>query len=186
MLIIVWQRYDTVRQHPNGHSSLPIPELNEESILPTAQKTDETQAGTVPPDRPSTPPADFTVAREDSQEEPAADHSGADVADTIYIQPPVITELEPTPDQRADAELLAKYQAAQAEIERLHALLAEVPSSPPNELRRRNQPLSDDGSTVGETEGGTGVEDPLQPEGVPLQVVVIIALGVFITTYLFF
>ena len=87
----------------------------------------------------------------------------------------------------AQAEIAdAASKGNKAEIERLHALLAEVPSSPPNELRRRNQPLSDDGSTVGETEGGTGVEDPLQPEGVPLQVVVIIALGVFITTYLFF
>jgi hypothetical protein len=82
---------------------------------------------------------------------------------------------------------LAKYNEAQAEIERLRALLAAVPSSSP-ELRRRTRALSDDGSTMGDTDVGvsTTVEDvPLQ-EGVPLQVVVIIALGVFITTYLFF
>jgi hypothetical protein len=37
------------------------------------------------------------------------------------------------------------------------------------------------------TEVGTMLEDAsTQPEGVPLQVVLIIALGVFITTYLFF
>jgi hypothetical protein len=88
-----------------------------------------------------------------------------------------------------NAEILAKYNAAQAEIERLRALLAAVPSSSPTELRRRTRALSDDGSTMAETDVGvsTTMDDgPLHQEGVPLQVVVIIALGVFITTYLFF
>jgi vesicle-associated membrane protein-associated protein A len=88
--------------------------------------------------------------------------------------------------------LEAKYNEAQAEIQRLRALLAAAPdpSSEPTEttgLRRRNRALSDDGSTIAGTEIGTILEDAqVQPEGVPLQVVLIIALGVFITTYLFF
>ena len=54
----------------------------------------------------------------------------------------------------------------------------------PTDLRRRNRALSDDGSV---TEVGSYVEEGvMNPEGVPLQVVIIIALGVFVTTYLFF
>jgi hypothetical protein len=37
-----------------------------------------------------------------------------------------------------------------------------------------------------ETEVSSYVDEPYQPEGVPLQIVIIIALGVFVTTYLFF
>jgi vesicle-associated membrane protein-associated protein A len=69
----------------------------------------------------------------------------------------------------------------------MRELLAAASSSPPSELRRRNRAVSDDGSTMGETEVGTMMEEgPIHQEGVPLQVVIIIALGVFITTYLFF
>ena len=91
-----------------------------------------------------------------------------------------------------NAELEAKYNEAQAEIQRLRALLAAAPdpSSAPTEvtgLRRRNYALSDDGSTVTGTDVGTMIDEhAVAPEGVPLQVVLIIALGVFITTYLFF
>ncbi len=68
------------------------------------------------------------------------------------------------------------------------------------ELRhRRRAPLSDDGSSYdgrtydgrstydGQTDVGSYVGSEIgQAEGVPLQVVIIIALGVFVTTYLFF
>jgi len=136
--------------------------------------------------RPGTPPADFSVAREESTEEP-----GNDSADVNILQPsPELTsspEPGPVPENRGDTELLTKYREARAEIERLQSLLASVPSSPTSELRRRNRALSDDGSTMGETDVGTMIEEhQLHQEGVPLQVVVIIALGVFITTYLFF
>jgi hypothetical protein len=101
----------------------------------------------------------------------------------------------PALDAEAYAALLAQYNEALADIQRLTTLLASAPNptSPAStlapELRRRgNRALSDDGSTIAGTEVGTMYMDEQiqQPEGVPLQVVVIIALGVFITTYLFF
>ncbi|KAG2153122.1 PapD-like protein [Suillus bovinus] len=99
-------------------------------------------------------------------------------------------------------ELEAKYIAAQDEIQRLRDLLAAVPdpsslapesiaptSIAPSDFRRRHtSALSDDGETYAGSDVGTMVEHEsvIHQEGVPLQVVVIIALGVFITTYLFF
>lgn len=83
-------------------------------------------------------------------------------------------------------EMQRQLADATAEIQRLRTLLATAPSSAaPQELRRRTKALSDDGS-VAESDVGTVLEEAVHPEGVPLQVVVIIALGVFITTYLFF
>ena len=86
-----------------------------------------------------------------------------------------------------DTELLAKYQAAQIEIERLRAALSTMSEATSAGLRQRTRVASDAGS-VTETEVQTIVDETFyhQQEGVPLQVVVIIALGVFITTYLFF
>ncbi|KAG8796645.1 phosphatidylinositol-binding protein scs2 [Ceratobasidium sp. 428] len=95
----------------------------------------------------------------------------------------------------AFAELNQRYAEAQIEINRLRGLLASIPpAAPGGGLRRRsNKFTSDDGSTVvGDdvSEEGTIIETDTmtvqQPEGVPLQLVVLIALGVFITTYLFF
>lgn len=85
------------------------------------------------------------------------------------------------------AELLAKLEAAAAEITFLRATLATRSEAPPTELRQRTRRLSD-ATSVPETEVGTLIDDTRyhHQEGVPLQVVVIIALGVFITTYLFF
>ena len=92
--------------------------------------------------------------------------------------------------------MVAKYNDAQDEIKRLRALLAAVPDpssiassgTSPTVLRERHRSsraLSDDGTVDGSET--TYVSDAsLQPEGVPLQVVVIIALLVFVTTYLFF
>jgi len=172
------QRFDNVRQHPstNGHTTEPISEFNEP----------------IPEDsqRPSTPPADFTVAREESHEEPLVDVP----FDNVTVQPPPAPsppaipgpDLPPVSDSPPNADIVAKYKEAQAEIERLRTVIATLPSSTPTELRRRTRALSDDGSTP-ETDVATMTEEgALQQEGVPLQVVVIIALGVFITTYLFF
>jgi vesicle-associated membrane protein-associated protein A len=195
------QQFDTVRSPlANGHPAEPIPDFGTEHHpedqppLPTTLEEPETivaREDLHPPtddeyERPDNPPASFNVSREESTEEP--EHSGVVDADVNVhsLPPPPPLEL-PAVEPRYDSELLAKYNEAQAEIERLRALLAAVPRPPSTELRRRNRPVSDDGSTVGETEVGTMVEEiPLQQDGVPLQVVVIIALGVFITTYLFF
>lgn len=158
------------------------------------------------------------MARESSQEEPAPEIPTVNVfAENEYPSasplPPAAPELAPEPvfeqlperiteptyvpepisapviiTESPNPELLAKYHAAQTEIDRLRATLATMSESPPVELRRRTRTLSDAGS-VAETDVATVIDDNNyhhQQEGVPLQVVVIIALGVFVTTYLFF
>lgn len=156
------------------------------------------------------------MAREDSHDDPSARELRTSTFDHISASParPGAPELvpesmpepqhEPAPEPQVistptpipapilfpetpSAELSAKYEAAQAEIDRLRATLATMSASPPVELRRRTRALSDAGSTA-ETDVATVIDDShyQQQEGVPLQVVVIIALGVFITTYLFF
>jgi vesicle-associated membrane protein-associated protein A len=50
--------------------------------------------------------------------------------------------------------------------------------------RRHNRSPSTVAGT--DTEVSSYVDEPYQPDGVPLQIVIIIALGVFVTTYLFF
>lgn len=134
----------------------------------------------------------------ETHEEPPVDHN-ADVLITPPSPPPsapavpLPVPIAATAEPQVNAELEAKYNEAQAEIQRLRALLAAAPdpsSAPPTEatgLRRRNRALSDDGSTISGTDVGTMINDhAVSSEGVPLQVVLIIALGVFITTYLFF
>lgn len=109
----------------------------------------------------------------------------------------------PTPAIQINRELEHKLSDAQAEIQRLRILLAAVPdpsstapesvapeSVAPSDFRRKYTASSEDGASTyyGETEVGTTVdrETVIHQDGVPLQVVIIIALGVFITTYLFF
>lgn len=104
--------------------------------------------------------------------------------------------MAPAPSE-PNPELVSKFNDAQGEIKRLRALLAAVPDpssvassgTSPTVLRERHRSRAQgddgDGTVVGSET--TYVSDAsLQPEGVPLQVVVIIALLVFITTYLFF
>ena len=96
-------------------------------------------------------------------------------------------------------ELLAKLDDANSEIKRLRDLISSMPapstvpttsvvSGTTTQLHRRTHALSDDGSSVApETDVSSYVDEgQAQPDGVPLQVVIIVALGVFITTYLFF
>ncbi|KIJ17736.1 hypothetical protein PAXINDRAFT_167707 [Paxillus involutus ATCC 200175] len=107
------------------------------------------------------------------------------------------------PTVQVNRELEVKLTDAQGEIQRLRALLAAVPdpsstapeseapeSVAPSEFRRRYAASSDDGMSMyySGTEVGTTVDHDgvIHQDGVPLQVVIIIALGVFITTYLFF
>lgn len=115
--------------------------------------------------------------------------------------------------------LAQRFEEAQAELQRMRALLQAMPDPSlarsderseagitgitggestvgPSELRRRTRALSSSSSTVQSYTGTTtvggsstyGADDYKieVPEGVPLQVVIIIALGVFATTYLFF
>jgi len=94
-------------------------------------------------------------------------------------QPP--TPVIITKENPVNEELYAKYHHAQLEIERLKEQVASL-----SELRRRARAPSDAGSTVASDIQAVVDESPFQQEGVPLQVVVIIAFGVFFTTYLFF
>ena len=96
-------------------------------------------------------------------------------------------------------ELFAKFNQTVAEMDGMQALIAtlqqqlkqaqEAAAAPPpvQELRRRTRRVSDVDSAA-PSEAMTMVEDvvPIQQEGVPLNVVVLISLLVFITTYLFF
>ncbi|KAJ7366946.1 PapD-like protein [Mycena albidolilacea] len=196
-MIVGDSRFDTVRQHPSANGeTAPNP-------IPSAL-------------RPSTPPADFSNAQEEPHEEiqPSFDAPGVIVTPPqvsvsereakpapeepalapvpVVVStpapapaPPVTrTQSIPTPASLPAAlpptdDYAVKYADAHAEIERLRKLLAE--SQPPAELRRRTRKLSD--STAVDV---AVLEEAAIQEGVPLQVVVIIALGVFITTYLFF
>lgn len=98
----------------------------------------------------------------------------------------------------ASAQLQSKYVEAQDEIARLKALVANLAdaSQKTDGLRRRTKAYTDDGSYVADSvlDDETVVDRPIggsvstasQEAGVPLQVVIIIALGIFVTTYLFF
>jgi len=98
-----------------------------------------------------------------------------------------------TPQPFRDRDLNEKLAEATAEINNLRTLLASMPGptakdelhSEPSGMRKRHHRSP---STVAgtETDVSTYVDEPYQPDGVPLQIVIIIALGVFVTTYLFF
>ena len=147
-------------------------------------------------------------SREDSFEfQHSTSGPGVGIVNVNVHQPsPPSSPVPPPPPPQApqiNRELELKLGDAQAEIQRLRSLLAAVPdpsstapesvapeSVAPSEFRRRYNAGSDDGaSTYYEgTDVGTVVdrETVIHQDGVPLQVVIIIALGVFITTYLFF
>ncbi|KAJ7784492.1 PapD-like protein [Mycena metata] len=189
------QRYDTVRQHPSANG-------DEVAHRPSTPPADFSQAQEDPHEelQPSfeapgviiTPPEASAPAPEPEREPaptPAPAPAPAPVSMPVAAPAPQITRTAsiPTPvsmpvpqPQPPTDDYAAKYTEAQAEIERLRALLAT--SQPPAELRRRTRKLSDDGTVV----DVAVLEEAAIQEGVPLQVVVIIALGVFITTYLFF
>lgn len=100
--------------------------------------------------------------------------------------PPVVPQLS-----THDEELRTQLSAAQAEINRLRALLESVPEPAADEGMRRRRMMSADNATVvsdrSETDVGTAVDSlSASSEGVPPQVVVGIALAVFVLTYVFF
>ncbi|SJL07605.1 uncharacterized protein ARMOST_10955 [Armillaria ostoyae] len=176
-------QFDTVRQVPitNGPPA-PIPEFK--------QSTSE--------ERSPTPPNDFSAVREEEHHEEPPSELAPLPPVSVFVQPAPEPEppvehpstLAPSPP---NDELLIKYKESEAEIERLRGLLAAA-APPPEvspevpELRRRTRRLSDDMTIAPDSDVGTmvGEDVALQQDGVPLQVVIIIALGVFITTYLFF
>lgn len=157
-------------------------------------------------DAPSTPPADEHLSREEPIEReipPAMVHVNVHQPPVPSPQPiHAVPSAGPDPLSLALAAKDKELQNANAEIERLRSLISSMPEpstvaasefTSSSELRRRS-PRSvfsddDDGASTlsPATEVGSYVEDTMHPpEGVPLQVVIIIALGVFVTTYLFF
>lgn len=143
----------------NGRGALPIPDF------------DETRDQ-----------ASFEETREEAEPAPVVNVA-------VHHPPP----RQQTPQPSREQDLDEKLGEATAEINRLRALLAAMPEpeakqdprSESSGMRRRHHRTP---STVvgSETEVSSYVDEPYQPEGVPLQIVIIIALGVFVTTYLFF
>ena len=155
------QRFDTVRQYDTHRPNTNGHHLENPGI-PIF-------------DRPSTPPpvAPALVHKEHYAE--------AQTIATGHV-PPLAARPPPSLTKDHDVEYATVLHQAHAEIARLKELLA----SRDQELRRR-KPFTDDGASVAETEGGASVvEQHVQPEGVPLNVVALLSICVFLITYLWF
>ena len=130
------------------------------------------------------------MQEEQSFEDPGEEADQAPVVNVAVHHPPARQQ---TPQPSREEELQERLGEASMEVARLRALLAtmpepeakEEPRSEPSGVRKRHHrsPSTVPGS---ETEVSSYVDEPYQPDGVPLQIVIIIALGVFVTTYLFF
>ena len=178
----------------NGHAP-PVPSYGHEEDSPEQHRD--------VPERIFTPPPEPHVVQESIEERTIERSDSVGVVNVNVHHSNTPPPPAPAPAS-VNRELEEKYKEAQAEIQRLRALLAAVPdpssiadndsvappSMAPTELRRRHatSAVSEDGrSTYSSTDVGTMVDDHHgHQEGVPLQVVIIIALGVFVTTYLFF
>ncbi|KAJ3937099.1 MAG: PapD-like protein [Lentinula lateritia] len=164
------RQFDTVRQQPtvNGHD---IPEFALEGEASTLQHPEEEEHHDAHEEVPIPP---VSVFIQPPPPEVAVPESVTPVIAPVTSTPAVL----PLPD------LTEELMDSRAEIDRLRSLLAAA--APPPELRQRTRRLSDD-ITIAPSDVGTMVEElPMPQDGVPLQVVVIISLGVFIMTYLFF
>jgi vesicle-associated membrane protein-associated protein A len=160
------------------------------------------------PEQHSVPPAPLPVVNSAVVDEPAPEQPVDETTEPepayLYAPPPPAPP-EPviiTRENPINEELYAKYNKALLDLDNMQALVislqeqleqsqgvesAAADAPPPvQELRRRTRRLSDADSAA-PSEMVTMVDEaPIQQEGVPLNIVVIIALGVFVTTYLFF
>lgn len=167
-------RYQTLRDIPPSH----IPDA---AGYPLPQEPQD------PLDRAFSPAAgDYSVPAEEEEEAPPP-HVQRTPPPPPPAMPAAIQQHSPNED-----ELRSQLEAAQSEIERLRLLLSSVPElGTDSELRRRNRPQSEAGTTVlsssGETDAGTFVEQAVvHQEGVPPGMVIAIASVVFLLTYIFF
>ncbi|KAK7469295.1 phosphatidylinositol-binding protein scs2 [Stygiomarasmius scandens] len=173
-------RYETVQSRPetNGH---PMPDFDADSSFQQqpeqyAESHDEPQAP---------PPVSVFVQPPGSEKLAVVPEPEPEPAPAAPIVTREVSAPAPIPMPTPSSTLSEELKEARAEIDRLRSLLAAA--APPPELRRRSRAISDDGTVVSGTDVGTIIDEPpLSQEGVPLQVVVIIALGVFVMTYLFF
>ncbi|KAF8585703.1 VAMP-associated protein [Ramaria rubella] len=202
------RHYETVRQQPstlNGH-----PAHGHAAPIPTFESVRRTP----PPERSASPPVDdsFVVAHEEQSRHderhetrvsPSPEPRQPSPAPIINVNvhtPPTGQPSSPHENSfqasasgnvsAQERDLSIKLTEAQNEIQRLRALLAATPD--PAELRRRNNALSED-TLVSEVDAVSevGTTFPEQHassrlDGASPQQVGIIALMVFIITYLFF
>lgn len=228
-----------MQQHPTtngGPGAIPSAFINPPAVSDQAKPETEIQ-------RPATPPADFSFAREESQDGAAAPPPVRQVPEIVEpavrapspppppmpvpvpAPAPVVQEThsfeppksaftsrfpepvhEPAPapvlapapvpapepviitkENPVNQQLLSENKVLKSEIERLKNELAVQFTQPPpvSELRRRrNSDASDatDMQTVVEESSSAHI----QPDGVPLNIVVAISFTVFFMTYLFF
>jgi len=165
------ERHDTrhIPSQPQEPREVPIYDAPDhrspspQAYRPAYEDPEETEPLPVPP-RARTPPARVSPP--------------PSTIETVYLENPL------------NEELVQKYKEAQTEIERLRADIATMSVAPTSELRSRRGRRDSDAISTTETDVQTAIDEPHyhshQQDGVPLQVVVIVALGVFITTYLFF
>ncbi|KAF8507508.1 VAMP-associated protein [Hysterangium stoloniferum] len=169
--------YETVREqqsHTNGYTS----------TMPTFEPPRPTRTATPPPrPRSASPHIDesFVAAREEQSR-----------LEEVRISPsPEPRQPSPVNAVR-EHELNAKLAEAQEEIQRLRALLAQIPDT--GELRRRSGAARSEETLLGDvdavSEAGTTQtffeRNSSRQDGASPQLVGIIALIVFIITYLFF
>ncbi|KAG9119667.1 hypothetical protein FRC07_005202, partial [Ceratobasidium sp. 392] len=183
------------RSPPVPAPSIPVPVQKPASIpSPTPSPPPHRER-----ERPQSPGQEYTIAEEvvthhetiePFKEEKPQQPNVVNINVVTPSNPPTPGPAQPITDQgskandAAFAELNQRYAEAQIEINRLRGLLASIPPAPAGGMRRRSgKVFSDDGSTmVGDdvSEEGTIVETETmavqQPEGVPLQLVVLIAL----------
>jgi len=177
----------------------PIPDFHQESPAQPAEPELHVDAPSTPPPEP--PVQEEEPAQEEVPEPPAVVNVNVHTPSApAPAPPPPPAPVVPDPNP----ELVAKLHEAYGEIERLRNLISAMPdpsttvpstvavsaSAVPTERdlrRRRGRVPSDDASTYVGSDVTSYVDDSMtQPDGVPLQIVIIVALGVFITTYLFF
>jgi vesicle-associated membrane protein-associated protein A len=195
------QRYETVRAPPNGTGGMPDfggdkGEVTDHDSRP--HTPDEMPAPQ--PAAPSPPPTKMPV--------PVPAPAPAALFSPIVA---VVSSKDSAVSAEEHANLQTRLDEAEAELQRMRALLqsmpdpslgpavAPEPSVAPSQsvteagMRRRGRVLSDASSTAytgprSDVTTTTTAEDYKVevPEGVPLPFVIAIALGVFVTTYLFF
>ncbi|KIM43402.1 hypothetical protein M413DRAFT_444230 [Hebeloma cylindrosporum] len=198
----------TSSQQPEERAHTPIQEPEHEASQSADVQHQPTIAIVEPAREPTPSPQPAPAAELEPIPEPVPEPIHEPIHEPVYEPTPAVQEpvhepvrapapapvLPPQPEpiiitreNPVNEELYAKYNMAQAEIDRLKTQIAALSTPAAQELRRRTRKLSD-ADSVAASDVQTVVEggEPLQPEGVPLQVVVIIALGVFVMTYLFF
>jgi hypothetical protein len=179
---------DAVERQMSSHTVVEdppyVPETSDPQQSPTLHP-ENTEASFVDTTTDSMPETSESVPESEPLAVPAPRHV-APPPPITGVTAPITAPSEPVPviitkENPVNEELYAKYNHAQLEIERLKEQIASL-----SELRRRPRAPSDADSTVASDIQTVIEETPFQQEGVPVQIVVIIAFGVFFTTYLFF